>query len=92
MSVAVYDDIQVKLIGRHGPSSWDGIVEASSHLTVGTRIVLRTVNPQFEPHPHHRLRLLNVLIDISDESLLENKGSPIIVTMGSGSEMFIILE
>lgn len=81
-------DAQIKLSSQHGPSSWDGVVEFGPTMKIGEPILLRTTNLQFDLHPGQQLRLLNVHISIPDEDGIDDKGMPIVVTMGASSEAF----
>lgn len=86
----LFTDLQIKLSCRHGPSSWDGVVEFASRLRTGAQVLLRTANLQFDLHPGQRLRLLNVYIGVPDEQSMSDKSPPIVVTMGGGSEAFLL--
>lgn len=57
-------------------------------MKIGEPILLRTTNLQFDLHPGQQLRLLNVHISIPDEDGIDDKGMPIVVTMGASSEAF----
>lgn len=83
-------DLQIKLSARHGPSSWEGVVESSSSLKTGRSTLLRTSNLLFELHPGQRLRLLNIRLSVPREDPLEDECSPVIATMGKGTEIFQI--
>lgn len=87
-----FADIQIRLIGRHGPSSWDGGVEFSSNVKAGEPILLRTANLRFELYPGQRLRLLNVHISMPIEESIEDARHLVVATMGVSSEAFLIAE
>ncbi len=84
-------DVQVRLTGQHGPSSWDGVIESGPDLKVGGSILLRTTNLQFELHPSQRIRLLNVHIRVPPEESIEEQQPTFVATMGANSEAFLLL-
>ncbi len=83
-------DVQVRLTGQHGPSSWDGVIESGPDLKVGGSILLRTTNLQFELHPGQRIRLLNVHIRVPPEESIEEQQPTFVATMGANSEAFLL--
>lgn len=85
-----FADFQIKLSNRHGPSSWDGVVESAATLNVGSPILLRTTDLRFELHPGERLRLLNVHVSMPSEEFVEAKAEPLVATMGANSEAFLL--
>lgn len=87
-----FADLQIKLSARHGPTSWDGIVESSSALRAGRPVLLRTSNLQFDLHPGQRIRLLNVYVSMPKEESAEERLSPVLATMGKNSEVFLVPE
>lgn len=87
-----FADLQIKLTGRHGPSSWDGVVESPPDLKASSPFLLRTANLRFDLHPDQRLRLLNVYISMPNEDLIEVERPPVVATMGTSTEAFLIPE
>lgn len=85
-----FADLQIKLTGRHGPSSWDGVVESPADVKACGLLLLRTANLRFELHPGQRLRLLNVHISMPDEQSMEDKRPPVVATMGASTEVFLL--
>ena len=85
-----FTDLQIKLSARHGPASWDSIVESSSHTNVDQPILLRTSNIPFDLHPGQRIRLLNIHVSISKEECLEEEPPQVVATMGVSTEIFLI--
>lgn len=85
-----FADLQIKLSGQHGPSSWDGVVQSPSDLKAGGPILLRTLNLRFDLHPDQRLRLLNVHISKPSEESIEDERPPIVATMGASTEVFLL--
>lgn len=78
-----YGDIELKITGLHGPTSWDAVVVSSRDLPANYPALLR-----FQKHEEFekgtRLRVLDATI--SRES--ENYGAPVIVTLGILSEAY----
>ncbi|TKB75427.1 MAG: PD-(D/E)XK nuclease family protein, partial [Nitrospira sp.] len=85
-----FADLQIKLADRHGPSSWDGVVESSPDLKACGPILLRTANLRLDLHPGQRLRLLNVHISMPDEESIEDSHPYILTIMGATSEAFVL--
>lgn len=85
-----FADLQIKLIDRHGPRSWDAMVESSSELQACGKILLRTTNLQFDFCPGQRLRLLNVHITVPIEEAMDDNPSSVVATMGVISEVFLL--
>lgn len=85
-----FADLQIKLSGRHGPTSWDGIVESPSGLKAGRPILLRTSSLRFDLHPGQRIRLLNVHAGMPNEESIEDESLPVVATMGTSTEVFLL--
>lgn len=87
-----YGDVQIKLTGQHGTSSWDAVVELGPQLEVGTPILLRTGSDLFDLHPGKRERLLNIHIQSPDEGDSgELRPDPtVVLSMGASSEAFLL--
>jgi hypothetical protein len=83
-------DLQIKLLSRHGPSSWDGVVKSSSVIEVGWPILLRISNIPFYLHTGQVIRLLNIYLGVSEERLFQGEPSPAIATMGPNTQVFLI--
>lgn len=87
-----FADLQIKLSGRHGPTSWDGSLESPSDLKASRPVLLRTANLRFDLHPGQRLRLLNVHISMPDDESMEDTLPPVVATMGVSTEAFLLSE
>ena len=89
---AEFGDAQVRLTGRHGPRSWDGVVESGHGLGIGRAILLRTRDTPFDLHAGQRLRLLNVHRSVADDELSRPRGSDptVVVTMSTSSETYLV--
>jgi hypothetical protein len=87
-----FGDVQIRLTDQHGPSSWDGVVEAGPRLKGGAAILLRTGSGLHYLHPGQRARLLNVHISVPDaEPVGEQRPDPAVVaSMGGSSEVFLL--
>lgn len=85
-----FADLQLKLSGRHGPTSWDGIVESPSDLKADRPILLRTSNLRFDLQPGQRIRLLNVHVGMPNEESIEDESLPVLATMGTRTEVFLL--
>ena len=85
-----FGDVQIRLTGQHGPSSWDGVIESGLGLKGGGPILLRTTNLQFELHSGQQVRLLNVHISVPYKEPVEEKQRTIAATMGANSEAFML--
>ena len=85
-----FTDVQLKLTGRHGTISWDGVIESCSELARGSRVLLRTIGLPFELRAGHRLRLLNLRVSASVEDSADDEPVPTVVSMGTTSEAFLL--
>jgi len=87
-----FGDVQIRLSGQHGPTSWDGMVELGPGLRKGRPILLRTGNHVFDHQPGQRVRLLNVYMNIpGEEPDDDDRPDPTVVaTMGASSEAFFL--
>lgn len=81
-----FTDIEIELAGRHGPSSWDGIMQGSSGSNSAEPVLLRTANVQFDLNSGQRIRVLNVHLNRPNEG----EHVPVVATMGASSEMFLV--
>ena len=91
-SVAGFGDIELTVSGRHGPNSWDGFVDPGVDGLAGTRILLRGRELPFDPRPDQRVRVLDAYKAVwnSDEHGEVARNEPTVVTMGAGSEAFVV--
>lgn len=80
-------DITIRITGRHGPSSWDAVVEGCPIVKRGQRLLLRADNRPLPLRTGQVVRLLSVYVSESSEEDLE---SVVIATMGAGSEVFSV--
>lgn len=86
-----YADIQIKLSSKHGPKSWDGMVENGPAMAAGKPILLRTDNVGLDLHPDQQVRMLNVYVStVCAEDYVEHGSTLTVATMGSRSEMFLL--
>jgi hypothetical protein len=88
----LFTDLQIELTARHGPTSWDGMVESSRLIDVGQSILLRTINVPFDLHAGQRIRLLHIYINVSQAENYETEQHATIATMGTNTEVFLLQE
>jgi hypothetical protein len=81
-----FGDVELKVLRRHGPSSWDAVVVLSSAANAGKTALLRT-QQALELKPGMRVRVLDAAVAV-DREVEEH---PVIVTMGMFSEMFAVV-
>jgi hypothetical protein len=77
-------DAEVKVTGRHGPSSWDIEIERCLDMSPGQAAVLRT-HGDGEYRRGDRLRLLDVAFTSDDEDT-----GPHLFTLGELSEAYVV--
>jgi hypothetical protein len=77
-----FGDIEVTILGRHGPSSWDIGTNVPAETTQPGRGLLRT-NGNIEFRAGDSLRILDAAITGKDDA-----GGPLVVTLGVLSETF----
>ena len=75
-----FGDCEVTIIARHGPSSWDARIERPRGEP---RAVVRTALEGLEVG--HRVRLLDGALFVDDE----DRGQPLVITLGAMSEIFV---
>ena len=80
-----FGDIQVTITGRHGPSSWDAIIDVSQHVEPGKVAVIRASDDLKLP-AGHRLRILDAAVAVDDE----DDARPAVITLGAVSEVYTV--
>jgi hypothetical protein len=80
-----FSDVELRIVHRHGSSSWDAVVTFSRIIGAGTPALLRTPGP-LELEPGRRVRVLDASIVVDRE----DDASPVIVTFGILSEVFAV--
>ena len=80
-------DIAIRITGRHGPLSWDAVVESSAAATHGDQFLLRADKRPLSLRPGQVVRLLAV--HISDPGG-EDPESVMVGTLGTTSEVFLV--
>lgn len=78
-----FGDIELKITGRHGPTSWDGVVVRSRDIPANTPALLRFQQPD-EFRTGTRVRVLDGAISRDPE----DDASPTIVTLSAFSEAY----
>jgi hypothetical protein len=84
-----FADIEVEMIGRHGPKSWDAVVVCSAVADAGTSILVRYEELPFEFQSNQRVRLLSVNVTTPHERT-ELEQSPVVANMTALSEAFVV--
>jgi hypothetical protein len=80
-----FTDVELTVTGRHGPSSWDAVIEIARDAGTGKPAVLRTKeNQQFQPG--ERLRVLDAALAVD----VEVKDQPAVITLGTMSETYAV--
>ncbi|MFC1628532.1 PD-(D/E)XK nuclease family protein [Gemmatimonadota bacterium] len=89
-----FADIEVRIIGQHGPLSWDAIVNYSSVAEPGQPVLLRANLLPFTPKLDQRIRFLSVHLSLSDEQphASEAERPTIVATVGANSEAYLVSE
>lgn len=82
-----FSDVELKILRRHGPSSWDAVVVLSSLVDVGKPALLRTQQPGVL-QLGTRFRVLDGAVTVDRE----DHAQPVIVTLGMSSEIFAVTE
>ena len=85
-----FTDVQLRIVGRHGPTSWDAVVEQCNGLRAGETILLRTLGLPFDPQTGQHLRVLNAHVAAPSDDPTEDDLPPAIATMSSASESFVV--
>jgi PD-(D/E)XK nuclease superfamily len=81
-----FSDVELRVLGRHGSSSWDAVILLSRIAPAGTRALLR-VPRGTELQSGAQLRVLNAAVSPDPE----DPGQPVVVTLGTHSEMYAAL-
>jgi RecB family exonuclease len=79
-------DLQLFILTRHGPSSWDGVVEVSRGIATGKQIVLRTASPETGFGSGDRIRVLDAHIS----TVIDDESQPVVATLNTMSEAFLV--
>lgn len=79
-----FGDIELKIRGRHGPTSWDAVVVRARDLPAKTPVLLRLQRPD-EFKTGSRVRVLDGALARDPE----DAAAPSIVTLGAFSETYI---
>lgn len=80
-----FGDIELKITGRHGPTSWDAVVVRARDLPAKTAALLRLQQPE-EFKTGTCLRVLDGAIARNPE----DDAAPVIVTLGLLSEVYYV--
>jgi hypothetical protein len=81
-------DATLAITGRHGPSSWDGVVVSSAVAKQGQRVLLRANNRSLSLAPWQIVRVLSAHLTATSEDL--DSESILIFTLGAASEIYLV--
>lgn len=78
-----FSDVELTVIGRHGPSSWDAVVESSPQASLTGHAVLRTKG-NVEFRTGDRLRVIDAVVAFGDDE------QPLVFTLSALSETYLV--
>lgn len=79
-----FGDLEVTVIGRHGPASWDAVTDRSGWLPRGKAVVLRT-SDDVSLRRSQRLRIVDAGITVDEDG-----AQPAVVTVGVLTEVYSV--
>ncbi len=88
-----FNDVELMISGRHGPSSWDGFVYSGVDGKKNAPVLLRVHELPFDLGSQKRVRILDAYIKVKN-SMEENddeRDEVTVVTMGARSEIFLVV-
>jgi len=91
-NAGTFFDLQIKLSGGHGDSSWSGVVEACLGLAVGNPIMFRPKKLPFDLRPGQHLRMLNVHVTSPTNDNIDGPTEIAVATASTSSEVFVLSE
>ena len=80
-----FRDFELTITGRHGPSSWDAILEVSRDVATGRRVVVRAARDGLAVRSGQRIRILDAHV----APVRDDDAHPVVATMVSLSEAYI---
>ena len=83
-------DIQLRIEGRHGPTSWDAVVELSHDLSSQTSVLVRFPTLEHEFQRGDRIRLIDAWLSSEDDPTLD-KAPTTIIAAGPQTEVFRVV-
>lgn len=84
-SQPAFSDLQLFVTARHGPLSWDSVVEESECVAVGVPVLLRGNSPDIDIQPGDRIRVMDA--QVSKGANGERHSS--VATLTTMSEIFL---
>lgn len=84
-------DLEINLTKQHGPKSWYAVVESCPIISRESRILLRCNNAPFILKKRQRIRLLNVIINISKSDYYDDEKLYRIATSVMNTEMYLVM-
>lgn len=85
-----FTDLELVIVRRHGPNSWDCTVRVSGILRTATQLLLHAPASRIGISPGQILRLVNVHVLIRSENAVEGEVRQAVATMGRSSESFVV--
>jgi len=83
-------DVEVTIVRRHGPLSWDAVVDNCAVRLPGAAVLLRADANLPELRPSRRVRLLSVRLSGHDHIATEASCAAMIASIGNASEVFLV--
>jgi hypothetical protein len=80
-----FADVELTVTGRHGPLSWDAVIDVARDLPTGKLAVLRTMG-DFQYRVGERLRVLDAAIAVS----VVDDDQPVVITLWTMSEAYVV--
>lgn len=80
-----FTDVQLTITGRHGPASWDAVIDVARDVAAGRPAVLRTKGDR-EYRSGDRLRVLDGAMAVD----ADHGEQPVVVTLGTLSETYAV--
>ena len=84
-----FADVELKITGRHGPTSWDAVLEGSSPTTLAKQVLLRAASGREGLAVGQRLRILEAHIAAPDAE--SEPQTLTVITLGQASEAFVVI-
>lgn len=84
-----FTDVELVILRRHGPNSWDCTVRVSGIVPAGTKLLLHAPASRIDISAAQILRLINVHLLITSENAVEGEVRQAVATMGRSSEGFV---
>jgi hypothetical protein len=80
-----FTDAEVAIVSRHGPTSWDAVVQVSPALPSGKLVLVRT-RGDIELHVGDNVRILDASVTVEGD----DEAQPGVITLGAQSETYAV--